>query len=84
VEVHHSLPTRTIGSHITYSLNMSAYGAIQAPKQLATLKARTYPIKTPLSLTTYPLSSDEAPADLKEYLYGVFSAELEGQLSSQA
>jgi hypothetical protein len=57
---------------------MSAYGAIQAPKQLATLKVLSYPIKAPWTLTTHPVSADEAPRELKEYLYGVFAAELEG------
>jgi len=59
--------------------SMSAYGAIQAPPQKQSLHRHTYPIKPPLCLTTYPVSADETPEELKQYLYRVFSDELEGE-----
>ena len=57
---------------------MSAYGAIAAPKVIAPLEIRSYPLPNGLTLTTHPTAATEAPQDLLEYLYEVFNEELAG------
>lgn len=57
---------------------MSAYGAIPAPTLIAPLDVLSYPLPNGYTLTTHPLATTEAPRDLLDYLYKVFSDELEG------
>ena len=61
---------------------MSAYGAIPAPTLLTPLEPLSFPLTSGLSLCTYPIAAKEAPRDLLEYLYKIFSDELEGSYPS--
>ena len=56
---------------------MSAYGSFLGPKAVGELESYRYPIANGI-LTTHPVTASEAPRDLVEYLYQVFSQELEG------
>lgn len=61
---------------------MSAYGAISAPTSAAVLPVLSWPIADGRTLTTYPVRGNDAPASVINYLYGVFSDELEGESCS--
>ncbi|GFZ43817.1 hypothetical protein JCM24511_01537 [Saitozyma sp. JCM 24511] len=54
-----------------------AYGAIAAPLQLAELPTLSFPLPGGWQLSTHPIKGAEAPKEVLEYLYGVFSKELQ-------
>ena len=56
---------------------MSTYGYVAAPTPTAPLHPLVYPLKSG-SLSTHPVSHTDVPADLVDYLYTVFTRELEG------
>jgi hypothetical protein len=55
-----------------------AYGAIAAPLQLAELPTLSFPLPGGWELSTHPIKGAEAPKSVLEYLYSVFSKELQG------
>jgi hypothetical protein len=55
-----------------------AYGAIAAPLQLAELPTLSFPLPGGWQLSTHPIKGAEAPKEVLEYLYSVFSKELQG------
>jgi len=59
---------------------MSAYGAILPPTLVAPLEVLSYPLPSGITLSTHPIAATEAPRDLLEYLFRVFSDELEGPI----